>query len=119
MLTELLSIVLPVYLCAAVGFLWVRTGRPYDTAFMTDLVMLNTSEIDGDYSILLRDKLLFELLVAPHIRIPRTFAYVERQVIHWLTQPDGGGELRKRLRPLASQLWHVDWISSSGGSISG
>jgi predicted permease len=40
MLTELLSIVAPVYLCAAVGFTWVRSGRSYDTAMMTDLVML-------------------------------------------------------------------------------
>jgi predicted permease len=39
MLTELLSVVLPVYLCAAVGFMWVRSGRDYDTALMTDLVM--------------------------------------------------------------------------------
>ncbi len=40
MLTELLSIVAPVYVCAAVGFAWVRSGRAYDTAMMTDLVML-------------------------------------------------------------------------------
>jgi predicted permease len=40
MLAELFSIVAPVYLCAAMGFLWVRTGRAYDTALMTDLVLL-------------------------------------------------------------------------------
>jgi predicted permease len=36
----MLEIVAPVYLCAGLGWLWVRTGRPYDTALMTDLVML-------------------------------------------------------------------------------
>ncbi len=40
MLTELLSIVVPVYLCAGLGFVWVRAGRRYDTAFMTEMVML-------------------------------------------------------------------------------
>jgi len=38
-LTELLAIVLPVYVCAGVGFLWVRSGRPYDTALMTELIL--------------------------------------------------------------------------------
>jgi hypothetical protein len=40
MLGELFSIVAPVYLCAALGFLWVRGGRSYDTALMTDLVLM-------------------------------------------------------------------------------
>lgn len=40
MLSELVSIVIPVYLCAGMGFVWVRSGRHYDTAFMTDMVML-------------------------------------------------------------------------------
>lgn len=40
MLAELVSIVVPVYLCAALGFFWVRSGRHYDTAFMTDMVMM-------------------------------------------------------------------------------
>ena len=40
MLTELFSIVAPVYLCAFLGFIWVRSGRRYDTAFMTDMVMM-------------------------------------------------------------------------------
>lgn len=38
MLAELVSIVVPVYVCAGVGFVWVRSGRAYDTALMTDLV---------------------------------------------------------------------------------
>lgn len=38
MLGELLGIVVPVYLCAAVGFFWARSGRPYDTALITDLI---------------------------------------------------------------------------------
>jgi predicted permease len=37
-LTELASIVVPVYVCAGVGFVWVRTGRRFDTPLMTDLV---------------------------------------------------------------------------------
>jgi hypothetical protein len=37
---ELLGIVVPVYACAALGYLWARSGRRYDTALMTDLVMM-------------------------------------------------------------------------------
>jgi hypothetical protein len=36
---EVLSIIAPVYLCAGVGFLWVRLGRSFDTALFTDLIM--------------------------------------------------------------------------------
>lgn len=39
MLGELLAIVAPVYLCAALGFGWVRLGRRYDTELVTDLIM--------------------------------------------------------------------------------
>ena len=38
MLGELFSIVAPVYVCAGIGFLWVRSGRAYDTGLMTDLI---------------------------------------------------------------------------------
>jgi len=31
--------VAPVYLCAAVGFLWARLGRAFDTVLVTDLIM--------------------------------------------------------------------------------
>jgi predicted permease len=37
-LSELASIVVPVYVCAGVGFVWVRSGRRFDTPLMTDLV---------------------------------------------------------------------------------
>jgi malate permease and related proteins len=37
--SEVFSIVAPVYLCAAVGFLWTRLDRPFDTRLMTDLIM--------------------------------------------------------------------------------
>ncbi len=40
MLTELLSIVAPIYVCAGLGFLWARSGRAYDTALVTDLITL-------------------------------------------------------------------------------
>ncbi len=30
---------MPVYICAAIGFLWVRAGREFDTRLMTDLVL--------------------------------------------------------------------------------
>jgi len=36
---ELASIVAPVYLVAALGFGWARLGRPFDTRFVTDIVM--------------------------------------------------------------------------------
>lgn len=38
MIGELFSIVVPVYVCAGIGFLWVRAGRTFDTRLMTDLV---------------------------------------------------------------------------------
>ena len=38
-LSELVAIVLPVYLCASIGYLWVRSGRSFDTEFATDLIM--------------------------------------------------------------------------------
>ena len=38
MLGELASIVVPIYLCAALGYGWVRIGRRYDTALITELI---------------------------------------------------------------------------------
>ena len=39
MSSEIFAIVAPVYLCAAVGFLWARLGRAFDTVLVTDLIM--------------------------------------------------------------------------------
>lgn len=39
MFAELFSIVTPVYLCIAVGFLWRRVGRPIDNSLIADLCM--------------------------------------------------------------------------------
>ncbi|MBW2272598.1 MAG: AEC family transporter [Deltaproteobacteria bacterium] len=39
MLAELFSIVAPVYLCIALGYLWARSGRPFHTDFVADLCM--------------------------------------------------------------------------------
>lgn len=39
MLTDLFSIVAPVLICAAIGYLWVRLGAAFDPAFVTNLVM--------------------------------------------------------------------------------
>ena len=39
MLVELISIVAPIYCCAFLGYLWVRTGRPYDSELIGDLTM--------------------------------------------------------------------------------
>jgi predicted permease len=39
MLLHILTIIAPVAACAAVGFIWKRTGRPYDAPFVTRLVM--------------------------------------------------------------------------------
>lgn len=38
MLLELLSITLPVFLCAGVGYAWARSGRPFDAELMTALI---------------------------------------------------------------------------------
>lgn len=37
--SQLFAIVSPVFLCAAVGFLWVRSGRPWDSKNFGDLIM--------------------------------------------------------------------------------
>lgn len=39
MILELFGIVAPTFLCAAIGFLWIRLGMAYDRAMITDLVM--------------------------------------------------------------------------------
>ncbi len=39
MIVELFGIVAPTFLCAAVGFLWIRFGLAYDRGMITDLVM--------------------------------------------------------------------------------
>jgi predicted permease len=39
MILELLSILAPVFVCAALGFGWARSGRPYDQEFVTTLIM--------------------------------------------------------------------------------
>ncbi len=39
MVLELLSILAPVFVCAALGFGWARSGRPYDQEFVTTLIM--------------------------------------------------------------------------------
>ena len=39
MLSEILSIVAPVYICCGVGYLWGWLERPFDTALFTDLIM--------------------------------------------------------------------------------
>ena len=39
MLLRLIEIILPVLICAGVGYGWARTGRPFDTKVITTLVM--------------------------------------------------------------------------------
>lgn len=39
MYVQLASIIAPIFICAAVGFFWARSGRPYDTQFVTRLLM--------------------------------------------------------------------------------
>jgi hypothetical protein len=39
MLLRLFSIIAPVFACAAIGYVWARSGRPYDTRFVTRLIM--------------------------------------------------------------------------------
>ncbi len=38
MIADLFAIIAPVFLCAALGFVWVKMRRPYDTEFVTTLV---------------------------------------------------------------------------------
>lgn len=39
MIIRLFSIIAPVFACAAIGYLWARSGRPFDTQFVTRLIM--------------------------------------------------------------------------------
>jgi predicted permease len=39
MLLRLFSIIAPVFACAAFGYVWARTGRPFHTEFVTRLIM--------------------------------------------------------------------------------
>ncbi len=39
MLTEIFTIIAPIFLCASLGVLWARSGTPYDSAFVTRVVM--------------------------------------------------------------------------------
>jgi hypothetical protein len=39
MLIDMLAIMAPVFLCAAIGFAWSRTGQPYDSQLVSKLVM--------------------------------------------------------------------------------
>jgi len=39
MILRLFSIIAPVFACAAIGYGWARSGRPYDTQFVTRLIM--------------------------------------------------------------------------------
>ena len=39
MIIHLLNATTPVFIVIALGWIWTRTGRPYDTALVTDLVM--------------------------------------------------------------------------------
>ena len=39
MYAEILSIIAPVFICAAVGFGWARSGQPFDTQLISALVM--------------------------------------------------------------------------------
>ena len=38
MLLDILSIISPVFICAVIGFLWMRAGYPFDTPFVSRLV---------------------------------------------------------------------------------
>ena len=39
MIVEILAIIAPVFICAAVGYGWARSGTPFDSNFVTALVM--------------------------------------------------------------------------------
>jgi predicted permease len=39
MVLRLFSIIAPVFACAAIGYAWARAGRPYDSEFVTRLIM--------------------------------------------------------------------------------
>ncbi|MFP6639880.1 MAG: AEC family transporter [Myxococcota bacterium] len=38
--SQLISILLPVYLCASIGYFWTRSGRSFDTDQATNLIMI-------------------------------------------------------------------------------
>ena len=39
MSADLLSIIAPVFITVAIGYLWARLGRPFDADFITNIVL--------------------------------------------------------------------------------
>ena len=39
MLTELINVIAPVFVCAAIGFIWKRQGRPFDIDLISTIAV--------------------------------------------------------------------------------
>jgi len=96
-LGELVAIVLPVYVCAGIGFAWVRSGRRYDTELMTDLVfyvgapcLVFTSLVSHSIG----NEVLEEMFVAALVSVASLAALAS--VVLWIT----GQPLRTYLAPM-------------------
>lgn len=68
--------------------------------FVTDKQMLRSSRIDGDYGIILDDKVLFELMMHHFVSVPRNFAMIYGGKLVWL---DGDQEKDRDLFELVKQ----------------
>lgn len=40
MITQIFAVIAPIFICAGIGFAWVKRGMPYEPVFVTKLVML-------------------------------------------------------------------------------
>lgn len=40
MITQIFAVIAPIFICAGIGFAWVKRGLPYEPAFVTKLVMV-------------------------------------------------------------------------------
>jgi len=39
-ITQIFAVIAPIFICAGIGFAWVKRGLPYEPAFVTKLVMV-------------------------------------------------------------------------------
>ncbi len=58
------------------SFYICKLDRNDPADFLSDMQRFRTRMINGDYSIVLNNKVLFEVVIGPRIKVPATFAYI-------------------------------------------
>lgn len=78
--------------------------------FMSDKQMLMSAKIDGEYSIILNDKVLFELVMQPFVSVPHNFTLIHQGRLIWLdnelgSAPSLSSLIRKRKKLIAKPTY--------------